>query len=54
MSDTYRPRLDAFYDMPDLGYLSARARETTARLEAETDPDRRDSLIKSLNSLTDE
>ena len=54
VSDTYRPRLDAFYDMPDLGYLSARARETTARLEAETDPDRRDSLIKALNSLTDE
>ena len=54
VSDTYRPRLDAFYDMPDLGYLSARARETTARLEAETDPDRRDSLIKALNRLTDE
>ena len=54
VSDTYRPRLDAFYDMPDFGYLSARARETTARLEAETDPDRRDSLIKALNSLTDE
>ena len=54
VSDTYGPKLDEYYDMPGEAYMSDRARETLALFRAETDPDRRDSLLKALNGLTDE
>lgn len=54
VSDIYGTKLDAYYDMPGDAYMSDRARETLALFTAETDPDKRDSLRKALNSLTDE
>lgn len=54
VSDIYRPKLDAYYDMPGDAYMSDRAREIVAILETGPDPDSRDSLLKVLNDLTDE
>ena len=54
VSDIYRPKLDAYYDMPGDAYMSDRARETLALVRAESNPDSRDSLLKALNGFTDE
>ena len=54
VSDIYRPKLDAYYDMPGDAYMSDRAREIVAILETGPDPDSRDSLLKILYDLTDE